>query len=431
MNILIINHYAGSPKHGMEYRHYYLAREWVRLGHKVTIVAASYSHLRSSGPEMSGHMTGEEIDGVRYLWLKTPRYRGNGLGRVRNMATFGLMLVMLKSKVTGPGKPDLVIASSPHPFIIYGARKIAGAAGAKLMFEVRDLWPLTLTELGGISPRHPFIITMQKAEDIAYRVSDCVVSLLPKAGPYMQEHDLGNNKFVYIPNGICLSEWKRAGRDDGDAVDGGALSELRQANKFIVGYAGAHGLANELYTLIDAAALVQDHPVAFVLVGQGPEKEKLKQKVSQAGLKNVSFLDSVPRSAVPQLLASMDILYIGLKKEPLFRFGVSPNKLMDYMMAGKPVIHAIDAGNDMVFESGCGVSVPPEDPRAVANAAIKLINMTADERKVMGLKGQQYVAAHHDYGVLAKRYLEAFEVRHDVIPAKRATQSFRQPSAQL
>ncbi len=412
MNILIINHYAGSLRHGMQYRQFYLAREWQRLGHKVSIAAASFSHVRSRNPNINGNVTMEEIDDIQYVWFRTPKYEGNGIGRVLNMLVFGLSLALSGPRIFGFRKPDLVIASSPHPFIFFGAGRIARAFSARLVFEVRDLWPLTLIELGGISPRHPFIIMMQKIENIAYRASDHVISLLPKAAGYMKEHGLRDGKFTYIPNGISVDEWNEW-RDGAEAEGGSghirAVSQIKQEGKLIVGYAGAHGLANGLGALIEAAALLRAHPVSFVLVGHGPEKEALERAALQNGLQNVLFLDSVPRSAIPELLASMDILYIGLKNEPLFRFGISPNKLMDYMMAGKPIIHAINAGNDLVAEADCGISVAPEDPRAIKDAVIELVNMTAAERKDMGSRGKEYVLARHDYRVLAKRYLEAFE----------------------
>jgi glycosyltransferase involved in cell wall biosynthesis len=406
MNILIINHYAGSPKHGMESRHYNLAQEYLRLGHRVLIVGASFSHLRNKNPEVKGLITKERIDSVDYLWLKTPSYQGNGVWRVLNMLTFGLLLSILVSKMVKYFTPDIIIASSPHPFIIYGAKSIARATKAKLMFEVRDLWPLTLTELGGISPEHPFIKMMQKAEEDAYRDSDCVISLLPKANSYMKEHGMKEDKFVYIPNGIRIEEWNNKSKTDNQTTHIRILSEMKRIGQFIVGYAGQHGLANELYTLVNAALLLKDQPIAFVLVGQGPEKEKLREIVQQKGLQNVSFLPSVPKSEIPNILNLMDVLYIGLKKESLFRFGVSPNKLMDYMMAGKPIIHAIDAGNDMVSDCNCGISVPPEDPLAIKNAIIKLFDMTTEEKTAMGARGKEYVMSQHDYKVLAKRSLE-------------------------
>lgn len=406
MNILVINHYAGSPKHGMEYRHFYLAREWTRMGHKVCIAAASESHLRSRKPLVPGMMANEEVEGVRYFWLRTPKYEGNGLGRVLNMMGFSLMLMPFKSRTAGLFRPDLVIASCPHPFIIYASSRIARASGARLFFEVRDLWPLTLTDLGGISPRHPFIVLMQKAEDFAYRVSDAVISLMPKADTYMTGHGMAAGKFAYIPNGIDVIEWEGSEGAPGHVRE---LSRIKREGRLIVGFAGSHGFGNALDTLISAAASLQSHPVAFVLVGHGPEKARLQRETQARGLKNVTFLPPVPKPSVPKLLESMDVLYIGLKKNNgLHGFGISPNKLIDYMMAGKPVIHAVNAGNDMVTGSGCGLTVPPEDARAVSEAVVRMIGLPAAERAAMGLKGKKYVLANHDYRILARRYLEPF-----------------------
>lgn len=405
MNILLINHYAGSGYHGMEYRPFYLAREWVKLGHKVTIIAASFSHLHNQRPVIKGNLTMENIEGINYIWLKTPSYQGNGAQRVINMFTFGWRLYVYSQKIINACCPDIVIASSPHPFMIYGAQKIVNKAKAKLIFEVRDLWPLTLIELGGVSPRHPFIRMMQWTEDYAYNKAHKVVSLLPKASAYMQEHGMTEEKFRYIPNGISVEEWEIEGTSLPEEHEK-VIQELKSNGNFLIGYAGTHGIANALEYLIASAELLKNQSVVFILVGQGSEKEKLQQRIKEQGLKNVVFLPGVKKTAIPKLLARMDALYIGWKREALYRFGVSPNKLMDYMMAGKPVIHSIEAGNDMVAESGCGISVPPENSSAVADAIIKMMNTPKDELTSMGLKGQEYVLQNHDYRILARRFLE-------------------------
>jgi glycosyltransferase involved in cell wall biosynthesis len=179
-------------------------------------------------------------------------------------------------------------------------------------------------------------------------------------------------KFVYIPNGIDVAEWER-GEVPLSLVHADLLARLKREGRFIVGYAGSHGLANALRTLVDAASLLSGVPVDFVLVGQGPEKDALMKRTAQLGLRNVHFLPSIPRGAIPALLGAMDALYIGWQRQPLYRFGVSPNKLIDYMMAGVPVIHAIDAGNDLVAESGCGISTRPEDPQAMVDAVREMM----------------------------------------------------------
>lgn len=409
MNILVVNHYAGSVKHGMEYRHFYLAREWLRLGHRVTIAAASFSHLQSKSPDFTGLISEEEIQGIRYIWLRTPEYHGNGVRRAVNIASFGLRLWSLKNEIVRRCRPDLVVASSPHPLAMPGAVHIARAVSAALFFEVRDLWPLTLTELGGLSRAHPFVRIMQWAENYAYKSADRVVSLLPKADGYMRAHGMAKDKFVYVPNGIDVSEWEKINRAPLSVHHAEAIGAIRQKGHFILGYAGSHGIANELHTLLGAAEIMADSPITFILVGQGPEKENLQRRVKEKALQNVVFLESVQKNEIPDLLACMDALYIGLKNEPLFRFGISPNKLMDYMMAGKPIIHAVEAGNDLVAESGCGLSVPPENSGAISEAAIRLMGMTPAEREKMGYLGREYVLANHDYRVLAKRLLDPYE----------------------
>ncbi len=405
MNILLINHYAGSKIHGMEYRPFYLARGWMALGHRVTIVAASCSHLRTVPPALSGDFTPASIEGIPYIWLKTPGYEGNGIRRSMNIFLFVRKLIQYEDRLVRDVDPDLVIASSTYPLDMVAARRIARKAAAKLVFEVHDLWPLTLTEMG-MPKWHPFVVLMQWAEHLAYRNADRVISILPNAACHMESHGLHPEKFRHVPNGIVTAEWENdrapVPREHADVLAG-----LRRQGRFLVAYAGAHGMANALDAVVQAAALLRDHPAAMVLVGQGPEKEALQRKASALDLQNIVFLPPVPKLSIPALLSSMDALLIGLKRTPLFRFGISPNKLMDYMMAGKPIIQAIEAGNDMVAESGCGLSVPPEEPQAIAQATLHLMALSPADRDAMGLRGREYVLAHHDYRILSQQFLEA------------------------
>ena len=175
MNILLINHYAGSPQYGMGYRPYYFAREWGRMGHKVTIVAASFSHLRSKQPKVNGNISEELIDDIQYIWIKTPSYEGNGIRRVQNMLTFVGKLISLSRRLSKKLKPDVVIASSTYPLDIFPAYLVSRFSKAKLIFEVHDLWPLTPIKLGKMSKWHPFIVVLQIAEDFAYKNANKVI----------------------------------------------------------------------------------------------------------------------------------------------------------------------------------------------------------------------------------------------------------------
>ncbi|RQW26450.1 glycosyltransferase WbuB [Rhodobacteraceae bacterium CH30] len=406
MKILYINHYAGSPKHGMEFRPYYLAREWVKAGHEVNIVAADYSHLRQHNPEISKAYADQSIDGIRYTWCRTPHYDGNGAKRVVNIFAFLRRLMGLSGRFIRDWKPDLVIASSTYPLDTIPAAFITGKTGARLAYEVHDLWPLTPVEVGGMSPKHPFIRLLQWAEDFGYKKADTVVSMLPCAHDYMVAHGMDPAKYAVVPNGVDVAEWQ--GETEAlPAEHQAAIARLKADKRFLLGYAGGHGLANALDFLLQAASRLKDAPVTCVLVGDGPDKAALQAEATALGLDNVLFLPSIAKRAVPAFLAEMDALYIGWRKLPIYRFGINPNKLFDYMMAGKPVIHSVDAGNDIVAAAGCGISVASEDADAIAGAVRAMMAATPNARGRMGAAGRQYVLVNHDYKVLARRFLDA------------------------
>lgn len=299
-------------------------------------------------------------------------------------------------------EPDIVIASSTYPLDIYPAYKIAKHYHAKLIYEVHDLWPLSPMELGGYSKKHPFIQIMQKAENDCYRYVDTVVSMLPKAEEYMREHGLGKGKFHYVPNGIVLSDWNNP---KGIPEEHGLLlSRFQKEGKFIVGFAGAHGIANSLYAVIDAVSSLAEQNVVLVLVGGGQEKENLIKYAHKKEIVNVYFLPTIDKLAIPNLLKEMDVLYIGLQKQSLFRFGISPNKMFDYMMAAKPIIQAIDAGNNLVGEADCGIDVEPDNVGEISKAILALKSMPEEERRRLGENGKKFVLSNHTYQVLGKRF---------------------------
>ena len=408
MNILYIEHYAGSPRHGMEYRPYYLAREWVRAGHRVQIVAADHSHVRTVQPQAGD----ERIDGIDYRWLATPGYTGNGVGRARNILAFNLKLWRQANHWAMAWRPDAVIASSTYPMDIWVARAIARRARpapARLVYEVHDLWPLSLIELAGMSPRHPFARLCQWAEDTACRDADVVVSMLPKVHQHMAAHGLDLSRLAIVPNGVSPEDWSALREPLRDDVLN-AIARQRAAGRTVVGYAGSMGLPNALDTLLDAAhAAQQDSGLGFVLVGDGHERLRLEQRVARETIRNVTLLPPIPKGQVPAFLAATDIAYIGWQRAPIYRFGIAPNKLMDYMMAGCAVLHSVEAANDPVAESGCGLTVAPESPSAVLHGLRTLAALGGSERRAMGERGRAFVLANHSYPVLARRFLDAIE----------------------
>lgn len=411
--ILLINHYAGSPALGMEYRPFYFAREWVRAGHQVLVVAASFSHLRQQNPDIQEVLTRERIDGVDYLWVRTPAYCGNGLARVLNMATFVARLYGPCRKTIGAFRPDLVVASSTYTWDNWPAAFYAKRNNARYVYELHDLWPLSPMELGGLKPWHPFIWTLQKAEDFACRTADKVISMLPATRQHLIEHGMRDEHFVHVPNGIVMEEWSDRHPVPGDQVS--AIQAFRQKNKFLVGYVGGHGLSNALDVLIEAGADQRLHNIGIVCVGKGPEKERLTQKAMTLH-SNILFLPEVAKNAVPNLLGMFDVLFIGWARSPLYRFGISPNKLFEYMMSGVPIIQAIDSTHDLVREANCGLTVPPEDASALCQGICKLVQLTPEARGSMGENGQQYVQQHHRIDRLARRFLDAVWSETDPMP---------------
>ncbi len=402
MNILLINHYAGSSLHGMEFRPYYLAREWARSGHRVQIVAAAYSHLRGVQPSPGDEM----IDGIAYRWLSVPAYRGNGLGRLLNIGTFLTRLWLGCGYWARVFRPDLVIASSTYPMDFWVARRIARRSGARLVHEVHDLWPLSLIEVSGMSPHHPFARLCQWAEDAACRDADLVVSMLPNVHQHLAAHGANLSRLTIVPNGVAQEDWQRPPEPLRDDI-AHAIGRLRAEGRVVVGYAGSMGLPNALDTLLDAARLVANDGLGFVLVGDGHERERLARRITQETIAHVTLWPPIPKAQIPSFLGAIDTAYIGWQHQPIYRFGIAPNKLMDYMMAGCAVLHSVEAGNDPVAESGCGLSVAPESPSAVADGLLRMAALDAPARRAMGQRGREFVLARHTYPGLARRFLEA------------------------
>lgn len=407
MNILYINHYAGSPKHGMEFRPYYLAREWVKLGHKVTILASAYSHLRQHNPDISkstGNYSYETIDGIDYIWCKTLEYPQNGVKRLLNIFDFLLKGFKLSGVIKTKIKPDLVIASSTYPFDTLLAHKIAKQNNAKFYYEVHDLWPLTPMEIGGMSKYHPLIMAMQYAENYGYRNSDFTVSMLPNAFDYMQQHGLNKSRYKYIPNGVVISDWQNKVEPLTDVIYQ-QIAEIKAQYQFVLGYAGSLGESNAMEYLVDAAKYL-DQNIAVVIVGDGVSKEKLLEQSQKLGLTNIYFLRAIAKYQIPSLLALFDACYIGWHNYPIYRFGISPNKIFDYMLAARPIIHSINLAGNFVDIAKCGITVEAENPQAIASAINQIAKLSSKELLQLGVNGNQYVLQNHDYEILARKFID-------------------------
>lgn len=402
MKILIINHYAIPPSQAGGTRHYSLAKELIARGHQVKIVAANFSHQTKNKVVQSGNEKVLEADfnGVPFIYINVPAYKGNSPARLHNMLSFTRQLVSNKYFKTIES-PDVILGSSPHPFAVWAAQRLATKWEVPFIFEVRDLWPQSLIDLGRVSSRHPAVKLMAVLEKHLYKHADKIITLLPGAHEYIRSIGINVDKVVYIPNGIDFSIYSQP------------TDHLPKTNsdRFTVMYAGAHGVANGLDTIIKCAGILKGkygEKIIFQLVGDGPHKGYLKNMAAEMGLSNVQFINPVPKSQVPAMLSQADAFIMLLKDSPVFRWGISPNKLYDYLCASRPVIYGVNAFNNPVEEAGAGITVAPENPEELAAAVIKLYNMSEPDRKQMGLNGRKYIEENHDFRNLAIRLEETF-----------------------
>jgi glycosyltransferase involved in cell wall biosynthesis len=280
--------------------------------------------------------------------------------------------------------------------------------------EARDLWPQTIIDMGELSAHHPITKALQSLERFLYLRAERVITLLPLAHEYITACGIPEEKIIWIPNGVDLSRFE-------------ALKPISAKDKaFTVMYLGAHGQANALDVLIRAAKVIQDQrldEIRFVLIGDGPEKPRLMALAKELGLQNVEFRDPIKKAEVPRFLQGTNALIFNLERVEVFKYGISPNKIFDYMASGSPIIFSVEAPNNPIEEARCGLTVPPRDPKAMAEAVVKLYKMSQEEREVMGKRGREYVERHHDITKLAERLEQVLvEITHGGPANKRRRQ---------
>ncbi|MFO7152849.1 MAG: glycosyltransferase family 4 protein [Bacillota bacterium] len=401
MNVWIVNHYTLPPDRPGGTRHYTLAKELIRRGYHVTIWASSFDYLSREEKHLTtGELWKREIvDGVPFVWVRTPGYRGNSPARVWNMLAFAYRFWRLGGRNRAE-KPDVIVGSSPHPFAALAAERLAARFGVPFILEVRDLWPQTLIDLGNFSPQHPFIILLAKIERFLYRKSAAIITLLPAAKEYMTGKGADSSRIVWIPNGIDL-----------ELVPSPQLP--KSEGSFTVMYAGAHGLANGLELVLKAAYLLEQEQlqdrIRFRFIGDGTEKPNLIAMAKRLGLRSVCFEDPVPKKAIYSLLQEADAFLLIHKDLPLYRWGASPNKLFDFLAMARPIIYCANVPFNPVKEADAGVIVPPGNPKALADAIKRLALLSPEERWSMGMRGRAYVEKYHSLNRLADKLEEVLK----------------------
>lgn len=397
-NVWILNHYAQEPGGAGGTRHFHLAEYLRNYGWQATIVAASVDHatgLQRLNAQEKQRL--ETIQGVPFLWINTPTYTGNGGGRISNMLSY-TWRVLLPATTAALPRPDVIVGSSVHPFAAVAGALLAWRFKVPFVFEVRDLWPQTLIDMGRLREGSLMVWGLRKLERWLYRRAARTVVLLPHAWQYIVPLGIAKEQVVWIPNGVDLALFPPPA----------SIEEKAAGQPFTLMYFGAHGQANGLDTLLAAMQIVQQTPegenIRLRLIGDGPLKQCLIEQAQAIGLNNVEFEDPVPKSQIPGLAAQADAFVITVLDLPkLYRYGISMNKLFDYMAGARPIIIASSAANNPIQEAQAGITVLPGQPYALADAICRLAATPAQERQQTGRNGRAYIEKNHGFSQLANK----------------------------
>jgi glycosyltransferase involved in cell wall biosynthesis len=395
-NLWIFNHYANEPSGAGGTRHYHLAKNLRSLGWDTVVFAAS-SELNTSRQRLKFPKTFKlsDIADVKFLWVYTPNYSGNGLMRCFNILSY-CTLALLKCVFAPPSKPQLIIGSSVHPFAALLGLLLSRYFTVPFIFEVRDLWPQTLIDLGRIRETSFITFFLKRLELLLYRNSNSIITLLPNAHEYITALGIDRNRIEWIPNGVELAIFPPP-----------VKREPIKSEAFHLMYFGAHGLCNDLENLLQAMKIIQSQEIfsqiRLTLIGDGPLKLSLLAKAEELGLKNVTFKDPMPKSEIHDVAVNTDAFIFNLINVPVFRYGISSNKLFDYMALQKPVIFCCDSSNNPVQDSKSGITVLSGSPKLLSKAIIEMASFPVETRLEMGRMARKYVEENHDFEVLASR----------------------------
>lgn len=399
-NIWFISKY-GTPDYAASVgaRGFLLLKQFVLKGHYALQIISDSNHT-SSPPKFEGLFYNEKVSGVEVLWINTLKYiYPNSLKRVLSWFDFELKLFFL-SKSKFP-VPDTIIVSSLSLITILNGIFLRRKYNARLIFEVRDLWPDVLVFAGGYHKLHPAVLFLRFFEKLAYRSADVIVGTMPNLKEHVQEVAPGNcSKVICIPQGydpnVDLTSVE---------VPPDYLNKYIPSDKFTICYAGAIGADNALETFFEAAKGMEENAdVRFVVLGDGYLKKEYQKKYG--GLKNIVFAPRIDRSQVKSVLTRTSILYFSVHDTPLMRTGQSLNKVIDYMAAGRPILASFSGYKSMLNEAECGTFVAAGNVQALICEIERYSQMPSTDLDVMGANGRRWLLKTRTFEQLADDYLK-------------------------
>jgi hypothetical protein len=398
----ISKYYASPPNEGSgSSRAFLYMREFFNLGYNSIIFTSSvdpYSKLNSTTSKTEK----KNIDNVDVWFLRGIKYK-KSISLLRIFSWFHFEFILFRDYKLEKSIPDFIIISSPSILTIFNGLYLKYKYKSKLIFEVRDIWPLTIVEDAGLSRINPFIKIMGFIEWIAYKQSNGIVGTMPNLKQHVNKI-LGYDREVgFAPMGILTKNFRNS-----EHLDEKFIKSFIPNNKFLIIYAGTISVANALETLFSCAnSLISQSEFHFVLVGDGPLLNEYVNKYSH--LTNVTFVPKINKTQVQSLLSFADLLYFSVKKSEVWEYGQSLNKIIDYMLSEKPIIGSYSGFPSMIDESGCGSFVPAENVEKLSLEILRFKNMSHNERLIIGQKGRQWLMNYRNYDQLAKNYIQYIE----------------------
>lgn len=395
----ISKYYASPPNEGSGSSRVFLTmRELIKLGQHVIIFTSSadpYSEMNVSHKITESRI----VDGVKVWFLRGLKYK-HSISILRIFSWLHFEIVLFRDFKLEKSRPDVVIVSSPSILTIINGLYLKRKYQAKLIFEVRDIWPLTLVEDIGMSRFNPFIVMMGLFEKIAYKYSQGIVGTMPNLRQHVK-NILGYDKKVgFAPMGVSQENFQIP-----NPLDVSFIDKYIPKNKFLIIYSGTIGVANALEILFECAnSLSNEKDIHFLLVGDGPLLNSYKEKY--CCLTNLTFAPKIKKSQVQSLLTYADLLYFSVAKSQVWDYGQSLNKIIDYMIAAKPIVASYSGFPSMINESECGVFVPAGNATLLAKEFIQMKNLTLNERILMGQRGKQWLLDNRSYKTLGENYLQ-------------------------
>lgn len=402
MKIWFINHYAVPPRYYPLARPSLFAKNLIKMGHTVTIIAASTVHNSNKNLIEEKTKVKQFIDdGISYILIKCSNYKGNGIKRIINILQFSTKLPKILKKLD---KPDVIVATSFDPLSCYAGIKYAKKNGIKAIAEIADLWPETLVAYAGLTSKNLIVKYLRGIEKKIYTKADRIIFTMEGAYDYIIEQGwekcIPRNKVAFINNGIDLEQFNyNRNHFNIDDVD------LRNNDIFKIIYTGAIRKVNNLRKLIDIAMLIKTSTVKFLIWGDGDQLDELKEYINQNNVSNVVLKGKIEKKYIPYITSQADLNIVHNEETPIMRFGISMNKIFDYLAAGKPILIDFVSPYNPVIENNAGIQPKSSDIRSIAETIENFANEDVNKRQLLGNVAKE-AAQLYDFSLLTKKLVD-------------------------